>query len=381
MRHLLTVMAAFVVACGSTAPPPQSSEDERPKLSAEDFAPRPRLLRAEVTTEVDPSRYRALAPPTSVFRTDLDQLFLVGKLKDVPTDATIEVKWFLDAVSAPVLESTMAADVADFIATFAGVDGDFDPGAYTVRIYVDGKEVGAVPFRIDRFETDSGLRASKITFSKKLNGKLKAKRAKKQFQTGTDKVWVSFDIAGTEPGRHLAVRWFRGDELFHESHVDIGRDKRYAAHVFAPEGLPSGDYTVELESGDMVLAQSSFMVGNASKGPLIEEIALGTKVRDRTNMPEERLSIFERDTGAIHCGLRFLDLPPETTLEIRWTRVVSDRKDDGQLLYINRSVLPAGGSGTMGAAWQPEATLLPGHYKAVVVANDEVLAEQDFEVQ
>ncbi len=381
MRRLLAVITAFFMACGSAPPEASGPDDERPRLDALDLAPRAELLRAEVTTEVDERRYRALAPPTSSFRTDQDRLYLVGKLKNVPPEATVEVRWFLDSVSEPVLVSTMSADLADFIATFRGADGGFDPGAYTVRVYVDDRAVGAVPFLIERSTPGSAVRATGVTLSKSLNQKLKAKRSTRQFRKGTGTVWVSFNIKGTEPGRHLTVRWLRGRELFHEAVVDIGRDKRYAAHVAAPQGLPSGVYTVELEMGDAVLAQRSFTVGKASKGPLIEDIALGTEPGAQTSMPKDRLLIFERTTGAIHCGLRFLDLPPETTLEIRWTRLIPEGKADAQLLYVNRSVVPAGGSGTMGAAWQPEATLLPGHYKAVVIANDEVLAEQDFEVQ
>jgi hypothetical protein len=123
-------------------------------------------------------------------------------------------------------------------------------------------------------------------------------------------------------------------------------------------------------------ASKSIIIGDKAGGPAIDEIALGLVLKDN-NMPKKTITRFKRDTSVIQCGLRFLDLPTDSVIEVQWFSVEGDGE---MMLYKNRSDLPSGGSGTMGAAWELDHELDPGDYKVVVLVNDEPLGEESFEI-
>ncbi|MCP4680381.1 MAG: hypothetical protein GY854_33835, partial [Deltaproteobacteria bacterium] len=173
------------------------------------------------------------------------------------------------------------------------------------------------------------------------------------------------------------VEWSRGGEVFHSEDMTLAGDRRYAAHIESKMGLLSGEYEVRIFILDGLRAKKTFRIGREAAGPTVDTISLGLNLRGN-NMPVKPMTVFKRDTRVIQCGIRFLDLTPNAVIEIQWMKV----EEDGDVLkYTNRSALPAGGSGTMGAAWELNYVLEPGDYKVVVVIDGEALGEQPFEIE
>ncbi len=389
MYRLLLISSILVAACGSAAErdsstvsdgePDLQEEETSSDYSAEDMVPRAVLARADLTTAVNEKRYRATAPIVTEFTAEQPVIYMVGRLKQVPTDSTIEVHWFLDASTKPLLISHIqGSDRYQFVASFKPTERKFVRGSYTARVFVGGREVGGRSFMIhDKKIESAGIRVSKVRLSKKVKSKMRAVRPTAKFKKETKKVYVSFNVTGADHGVVAEIQWIRGDRMFHSEDVALAGDRRYGANVYSTTGLPNGSYEVKVLILNEVQATRSFAIGSTSAGTVVDTIALGLTLKE-DNMPVKSMQVFKRDTPVIQCGLRFLDLPPNTLIEIQWIQI----EEDGEVVrYSNRSNLAAGGSGTMGAAWEPPYELDPGDYKTAVVINGEVQAEQTFTIE
>ncbi len=384
MRILSIIIIGFVIcACGSQKvevnEPPADEEEVEVKYSAEDFVSRASLERAELTTAVDEKRFRAAAPVTTQFDPSDKIIYLVGRLKSVPTDATIEVHWFLDSDPRPMLVSSIqGSDSFQFVSAFSSADGRFIVGTYSARVLVNERDVGGISFVIGNPDTTSNALVSNVAFSTAVTGDMKPKKPSKKFGKGTRKLYVTFDVKGAQPDSEADVIWYRGVESFHSSSLALGQNRRYGAHVESSGGLPDGEYRVEVHVGSSMAADEKVIIGDKTGGtPSVDSIEFGLVLKDN-NMPKKAMTVFKRNTPVIQCGFRFIDLPPGSVIEVRWMKVESD---GDELFYKNASNLSTGGSGTMGAPWEPGYELAPGTYKAAIAVNDEVLAEESFRIE
>ncbi|MDD5308599.1 MAG: hypothetical protein PHU25_14875 [Deltaproteobacteria bacterium] len=292
------VFMALAVGCGGTMGKAPSTEAE-PAMTAEDLKPRAVLSRAELTTAADEQRMRASAPATTSFADRVGAIFLVATLKRLPTDADIDVRWFKDSDPEPWHSShANASDRFEFVSSFRPRGSVFDPGTYTVRVCVDGEEVGAVGFRVG-----------------------------------------SADRPPTEI-RELAL-----------------------SHSVDDETMKPRSPATSFRSGTKRIA--------------VDRAGLGLKL-DKDNAPEPEMTSFRRDTPVIECGLRFVDLPRDSKVDVQWFSVEAD---GDMLLHTTRTGIASGGTGTLGAAWEPGHALSPGAYKAVVLVNGEAMAELPFEIR
>jgi len=385
MRRILLITILWSAACGSspkeTASPADDYEDEEAaevKYTAEDMVPRAVLDRAELTTAVDEKRFRAAAPIQTEFSPSDKIIYFVGKLKRVPTDATIEVRWFLDRDPRPMLVShVQGSDTFSFVASFRPEDARFVVGTYAARVFVNDEDVGGRDFVIGHPDPTGAAMVSKVAFSTAVTGNMKPKKPTTKFKSGTKKLYVTFDVKGAEPDTSADVLWFRGDESFHSSEVGLDGNRRYGAHVESPGGLPDGEYKVEIHVGSTPAVTETVLIGKKIGGPTVDEIEFGLVLKDN-NMPKRAMTTFRRDTRVIQCGFRFIDLPPNSTIEVQWVFVGSD---GDSLMYKNVSSLPSGGSGTMGAPWEPGYELDRGDYKVIISVNDTPLGEESFKVE
>lgn len=389
-RHLLRIVVtasalALLPGCGGGKGSIQGLSDvptdRDTDISAGDLVPRAVLVSAELTTAVDEERYVATAPVLTEFPPEGPQIFLVGKLKHVPTQARIEVRWFRDADPRPMLVSeTEGSDTFTFAASLRPVGPAFVPGPYTARIFVDEREVGGAPFTVTgTTPSDEGARASELKVSTAVGFKMRPKRPGSEFEAGTKRLYATFRVDGAPEGSSATVRWSRNGAVFHEQEVEVAPEGRFGAELGAASGLPDGPYTVAviLAGADEVTA--GFTVGDASAGPRVDLLSLGRTLGD-DNLPEAEVKLFSRGDDAVRCGLRFLDLAPGSEINVVWFA----ESDDGEPLrtYAVRSAVPAGGSGTMGAEWpQPDGGFEPGPYRVEVIVGDQKLAELGFTVQ
>jgi len=394
---LSTACAAFVLALiaipalalftgcggakGSLKGASVAAADDGAEVSAEDVAPRAVLDSAQLTTAVDEERYVAAAAPRTEFPPEEPQIFLVGKLKRVPTGARIEVRWFRDADPKPMLVSeTEGSDTYSFVASLSPVGPAFISGPYTARIFVDDREVGGAPFTVTGTPpTEEGPRASELAVSATVGFRMKPKRPSDKFDSGTKRLYATFRVDGVQEGSSATVVWQRRGAAFQEQEIEIDPEGRFGAELEAPDGLPDGSYTVEVVLAGAQEISAGFTVGDPGGGPRVDRLELGHALGD-DNLPEIAVTVFTRGDDAIRCGLRFLDLPAGSEIAVQWFAVAEG--GDPMLMYTTKSAVPGGGSGTMGAEWpQPDGGFEPGPYKVVAVVAGETLAEIGFTVQ
>jgi hypothetical protein len=381
----LAALAAALAGCGGGKGKVQGAsvkeaDDEKAEITAGDMAPRAVLVAAELTTAVDEERYVAAADIRTEFPPEQERIFLVGKLKRLPTDAGVEVRWFRDADPRPLLVSrTRGSDTFSFAASLEPAGPAFVPGPYTARIFVDDREVGGAPFTITGTPpVDEGPKASDLQVSPAVGARMKPKRPATEFAAGTDRLFATFRVEGAAEGASAAVRWLRNGAAFHEERIDLEPEGRFGAELEAESGLPDGAYAVEVavDGADGIAAQ--FTIGTPEGGPRVDTLRLGLALGG-DNLPE-RATSFSSGDEAIRCGLRFLDLAPGSELTVQWLALAEG--SEPVVMYTVKSAVPGGGSGTMGAEWaQPEGGFEPGSYKVVAAVGGAPLAELEFTVE
>jgi hypothetical protein len=380
----ILLAAAALSGCGGGGRSRKGGGADEPtveelRLTPEDLVPRAMLKRAELSTEVDERRYRCLAPPRTEFEPHEHPIYFVAILKNVPTDSTIEVRWYKDSDPRPMLvREVQGSEKYEIISSLSPPGAEFVPGTYTVRVFVRDEEIGARGFTIlgdDPFA--SGVKIADLKLSSKVKSGMRPKRPSRRFKKGTRRVYATFKVSGAPSGAAVTVTWRRNGSRFHKEDLDIPEDGRFGAEISSKAGLPNGNYEVAVSWDDGGPLRSTFAVGEASSDPSIDTVALGHELGD-DNMPLEEIDEFRGGDEAILCGLRFLDLPPDSEIVIEWTKV----EEDGDSVYhTTRTAVPSGGSGTLGAIWEPRAGFESGEYKAVVKVDDETLAEAPFTIR
>jgi hypothetical protein len=383
-RTILSFLLALTVVsgCGGGSVKrggPDEPTVEELRLTAEDLAPRPVLKKADLTTEVDERRYRAIADPKTEFEPDEHPIYFVAMLKDVPTDSTIEVRWYKDSDPEPQLvRDVQGSDKYEFISSFSPSGEEFVPGTYTVRVYISDDEVGAKSFTVlgdDPFA--GGVKIKDLKLSPKVKSGMRPRRPTKKFKSGSRQIYATFQVAGAPRGALVTVSWLRNGSLFHEEDLEVPGDGRFGAQIESGSGLPDGAYQVTISWDDGGPLRATFTVGEGAGGPTIDAIGLGYEL-GHGSMPVDPIDTFRENDDAILCGLRFLDLPPDSVITIEWTKV----EEEGDAVYhTTRAAVASGGSGTMGAGWEPNGGFEPGEYKVVVTVGEEVLREAAFTIE
>ncbi|NLN63284.1 MAG: hypothetical protein GX146_10460 [Myxococcales bacterium] len=374
------LLAASIAACGAAQPEPTTpvEEKERYQFGPEDFSWKPELRAAELTTEVDDKRYRAVGDILTEFSPATPTIYLVGRLAKVPAAAAIEVRWYKDGIPDPMFESEIeGSDSFSFISSFRPAGKRFIPGGYRVRIVVNGTDVGGTEFTIiGKDPLAGGVSVVGLKVSQKINAKTMVPVAPaKQFKSGVKELHATFAVRNAMQPTDVIVRWQRQGEVFSESWITVEGSGRFGANVASPSGMPDGGYFVEVLLNDKVLASQQISVGKAGDNPKVDKLALGLALNN-DNMPVKERDSFAAG-GVVYCGLRFLDLWPNTVITVEWNRVDSDGETTWHTV---RTPVPGGGSGTMGAQWD-SAMAEPGKYKVQVYLNDTPVTDKSFTVK
>ncbi|MBN2803842.1 MAG: hypothetical protein JXR91_12180 [Deltaproteobacteria bacterium] len=355
-----------------------NTADDLPKvkLTADDFY-HPELIQSEFTDEVDEQRFRAIGNSLKEVNPKQKIIYFVGKLRKIPTQAQIKVLWFNNNIEEPVLTKDIyGSDTFSFISSFTPPGRKFMPGDYTVRVIVNGKEAGSDTFVIlgeDPFK--KGITISQFKIAKKVNKNGVPVKPAMRFKSAVN-LNATFKVSNVMSNTDLTIKWYRGDSIFNESVIHVNGNGRFSANIGSSGGLPSGAYTVEIEKDGATLEETKFAIGNASMGPTIDYVALGDRLGSG-QMPQKNTEIFKSGTGTIFCGLRFLDLYPDSEIAIDWVMVEGNSET---VYYSVNTPVPGGGSGSMSAKWDPEQ-LYAGNYKAVIYINNEIATEKEFKVK
>jgi len=387
MNHIIRLFSAtalllpLLCACGG-APPnaaPVVDTDTGPGFSAADFVSRPELRSTELTTEVDEQRYRAIGEVLTEFSPSTPIIYLVGKLVKVPTGAIIEVRWMKEGILEPMFVAEVeGSDSFSFVSSFRPEGKRFIPGAYSVRIIVNDVDLGGTEFTIKgKDPLVGGPAIGNLKISTKINAKkMTPVSPAMQFKTGTPELHATFAVKNATNPVDVIIRWKREGKVFSESVVTVQGTGRFGGDVMSPTGLPDGAYAVEVDMAGSIVASQNIIVGNVAAGPSIDKVALGLAL-GADNMPVKERDSFAAGALTILCGLRFLDLSPDSTITLEWNRIEGESEST---YHTVRTPVPNGGSGTMGAQWAP-GTIDAGDYKIVVYINDAPATEKLFTVK
>ena len=173
------------------------------------------------------------------------------------------------------------------------------------------------------------------------------------------------------------MRWLRNGSLFNEQEIGVAPKGRFGSAIESPVGLPSGNYVVEIEVNGERKAQTRFTIGEISDGPVVDLLALGLALGG-DNLPTVEQTVFKVGHPVVKCGLRFLDVPKESIVEVQWIRL---EEESESTWHTTRTAVTSGGSGTMSAVWEADGSLTEGLYKVVVLINGEAAAEKEFTVE
>jgi len=175
-------------------------------------------------------------------------------------------------------------------------------------------------------------------------------------------VYAFFSVTGLQDGAAWRTRWLlEGEQVLDENQTWSGGDSESTwVSLSHPDGLPDGEYTLELYAGSKLSQRGKFVVekGTGNGKSNAKPVNVTGVVHDADNA---RKTIV---------GATIIFLKPGTTIQ-QW--VDADYDDN---------MVAASGKSTRGGKFQLDAKLLPGEAYSVVVVHDDYqpLQQDGFEV-
>jgi len=228
-------------------------------------------------------------------------------------------------------------------------DDGLPDGLYSVEMKLDGATlftgmvtVGAAPTAANEAAFGS------ITFATDLTGDNQPLNAGNTF-VDVSTIYAVFPVQNMRDGTPWRTRWlFEGEEVLSESDVwDTGNVRSTWVSLSHPDGLPAGQFTLELYIGDRLAQRGSFTVAARSAGSRVQPVSVTGTVRDINN---SRRTI----SGALIAFLK-----PGVSVQ-QWL----DSDFDENMIHAN------GTSGRNGV-YQLDAKVMPGTAYAIIVVHDD----------
>lgn len=221
-------------------------------------------------------------------------------------------------------------------------------GLYSVELRLDDRllHTGTVTVGAPRSHGDATFGA--ITFATDVTDDARPLNPGNTF-IDVDTVYAVFAVSNMTRGVPWRTRWlYEGDEVLGEESLwDADNVDATWVSLTHPEGLPAGEFTLELYIGDQLAQRGSFTVAAGGASRRVQQVNVTGVVRDIDN---SRRTI----SGAL---IAFLN--PGVTVD-QWV----EADFDASMVYAQAT------SGRNGA-YQLEAKVAPGATYAIVVVHDE----------
>lgn len=171
---------------------------------------------------------------------------------------------------------------------------------------------------------------------------------------GVEAIYAFFSVAGLDDGAGWQTRWLLdGEEVLSEDQTWQGGDIDSTwVSISHPDGLPAGEYTLELYADDKLVQSGSFSVQEGTGSSTAKPVNVTGVVHDADN---SRKTI----SGAL-----IVLLNPGVTVQ-EWV----DAEFDESLVY-------ATGTSVRGGKFQLDTKVVPGESYSVVVVHDDYEAVQ-----
>jgi hypothetical protein len=177
---------------------------------------------------------------------------------------------------------------------------------------------------------------------------------------GVGEIYAFFSVTGLADGADWRTRWLLdGEEVLREDQTWEGGDTPSTwVSLSHPDGLPAGEYTLELYVGSSLAQSGGFLVETGGQATSADAVNVTGVVHDADN---SRKTV----TGAL-----IVFLTPGVTVQ-DWVDADFDE-----------ALVAASGTSVRGGKFQLDAKLVPGETYAVVVVHDDFqpLQVDDFEI-
>ncbi len=372
---LMTILAA---GCGGHEPIDSSTSKISDPYASVGGSPA-ELVSYEFCSALDESSLTPNSPASNEFIPETENIYFLGTIEKLPAQAQIEVRWFKTTSATPIHASrTGGSDTHTFFSKLQPHADRFDSGNYRVDVYVNGTKVGDTGFQVVDRRSGGMTRVKELSVSTAVEVSTnKPIKKMTSFPRGVKQVYASFFVGGVEQGNTIRVTWSRDGQVIDEIDFECEGEKYYAVPYTSNKGMKTGDWSVEIDIDGEVYGGRSFYVGDNSGYPVIEKAILGTKL-GKGRMPKKAMKRFKRGVSTISCGIKFLSVPDDATVDVEWISLTGGSEAP---LQSTGATVTNGGVTTVGVTWRTGGKLTPGPHKAVIFVNKSRIQEIPFEVE
>ncbi|MCB0112700.1 MAG: trypsin-like peptidase domain-containing protein, partial [Caldilineaceae bacterium] len=270
------------------------------------------------------------------FNSGVDTIYATFDYGNFPANGEFEFHWFHDGFR--IYNDLVVWTYGDSGSTWVNVydDNGLEDGFYEVEISVDGEELyrgGAV---IGAGRALSNGTFGPITFAAGVDDNDEPINPGTVF-SDIDEIYAFFDVDGVENGAQWTRRWYLDGEVVSEqdSVWNAGNMDATWISLYADDGLPPGEFTLELLIEDEIVQSASMEVAESGASQPTERgvIVNGTvTAADNRGRPIQGAAIYFLNPGVLVDD--FLDDPQDADIYASGT---SDR--DG-FYQLDRNLTP-----------------------------------------
>ena len=295
------------------------------------------------------TRQGDVTAPMTVFPSGATDIYVSFDFAGFRNGQTFAYEWKIDGESA--YDDSFAWEDGASGTTWLHLysDSGLPDGLYTVEMKLDGTSLHTGAVSVGSPAGNAGNASfGPITFATDVTEEARPINPGNTFLE-VKTVYAVFPVTNMTEGTPWRTRWlFEGEEVLSEEDVwDSSNVSASWVSLTHPDGLPIGEYTLELYIGDQRVQSATFTIAGRSTGESVQMVSVTGVVRDIDNT---RRTI----SGAL---IAFLN--PGMTVQ-QWV----DADFDESMVFAR------GTSGRNGA-YQLDAKVKPGTAYSIVVVHDD----------
>lgn len=295
------------------------------------------------------NRQNKVTQPTTTFPSGVTDIYISFDYNGFRNGQRFAYNWTVDgeSVYADTLVWQDGANGTTWLHLYS--EDGLPDGLYTVEIKLDGALLHTGTVTVGASSSGaSGAAFGPITFATDVTDDNRPINAGNTF-VDVNVVYAIFGVQNLRNGTPWRTRWlFEGEEVLSETAVwDAGNVRSTWVSLSHPDGLPIGEFALELYIGDRLAQRGAFTVASRSASRRVKPVRVTGVVSDINN---SRRTI----SGAL---ITFLI--PGTSVQ-QW--IDSD---------FDESMIHASGTSVRNGAYQLDATVTPGTTYSIVVVHDD----------
>ncbi len=295
------------------------------------------------------NRQNKVTRPTSTFPSGVTDIYVSFDYSGFRNGQRFAFDWKIDgkSVYADTLVWQEGASGTTWLHLYS--EDGLPDGLYSVEMKLDGATLFTGTVKVGEASTNAGVAAfGPITFATDVTSDNRPINAGNTFiDVGT--VYGIFSVQNMSNGTSWRTRWlFEGEQVLSENDVwDAGDIRSSWVSLSHPNGLPAGQFTLELYIGERLAQRGNFTVATGSATRRIQPVSVTGTVSDINN---SRRTI----SGAL---IAFLT--PGVSVQ-QW--IDSD---------FDESMIHASGTSGRNGIYQLDAKVTPGTAYSIVVVHDD----------